>query len=374
MSDTQQTIANILYVDDEELACKYFARSIGSDFHVITAPSSDAAMEVLQQPDNRIDVVVTDFQMPGRNGGELLQQIEQEYPHIVRILVTAYADKNLLLQTVNSGEIFRILEKPLNVTDVKTALRKAIELARTRSERQNRLMAIEETLGFLAHELNTPLAAISNFARGVQRRTANGDATKAQQLEIERVALAMQNNARYCLTVISTFVDSVRHASASVLDHSNMSASQLVESLLYCYPLNATQRSYIEVDVQQDFNVTALPNCVSLVLSSILSNALRALTDTAEPKVRFVVQIDDRPMIQVIDNGPGIPEEVMTHLLEDPVTTHADMGASGWGMIFCKRIMQSFGGGIRVESEMGKSTCINLDFPLAKNQVIRSVR
>jgi two-component system response regulator PhcR len=374
MSETQQTTAHILYVDDEELACKYFARSVGADFHVVTATSSDEAMRILQRADSRIDVVVTDFQMPGRNGGELLRQIEHEYPHVVRILVTAYADKNLLLQTVNSGEIFRILEKPLDLTVVKNALRKAIEVAQTRSERQNRLMAIEETLGFLAHELNTPLAAISNFARGVQRRTAKGDATKPQQLEIERVALAMQNNARYCLTVLSTFVDSVRHASATVLDHSNTAASQLIESLLDCYPLTAAQRAYIEVDVQQDFRISALPNCVSLVLSSILSNALRALSETAEPNLRFVVQVQERPLIQIIDNGPGIPAEIMAHLLEDPVTTHSDMGASGWGMIFCKRIMQSFGGGIRVESEMGMSTCINLDFPLAKNQVNRSIR
>jgi two-component system response regulator PhcR len=374
MSELQQTATNILYVDDEELACKYFARSVGADYHVITATSSDAAMEFLHQSDSKIDVVVTDFQMPGRDGGDLLRQIEQEYPHVVRILVTAYADKNLLLKTVNSGEIFRILEKPLDLNEVKISLRKATELARTRSERHSRLMAIEETLGFLAHELNTPLAAISNFSRGIQRRTVKGDATKQQQLEIEKVALAMQNNAQYCLTVLSTFVDSVRHASASVLDHSNTKASQLIDSLLDSYPLSVAQRTFVSVDIQQDFRIAALPNCVSLVLSSILSNALRALNETAEPQVRFLVRVDERPLIQIIDNGPGIPSEIMDHLLEDPVTTHADMGASGWGMIFCKRIMQSFGGGIRIESEMGKSTCINLDFPVVKNQVNRSDR
>jgi two-component system response regulator PhcR len=62
----------------------------------------------------------------------------------------------------------------------------------------------------------------------------------------------------------------------------------------------------------------------------------------------------------------------MEHLLQDPVTTYADAGGSGWGMIFCQRIMQSFGGGIRIESESGKSTCISLDFPKLKNQVERS--
>jgi two-component system response regulator PhcR len=374
MSDIEHTAANILYVDDEELACKYFVRSVGPEFHVVTAASADAAMEILQREDNRVDVVVTDYQMPGRDGGDLLRQIEHEFPHMVRILVTAYADKNLLLRTVNSGEIFRILEKPLDVNEIRSSLRKALEMARTRNERKSRFMAIEETLGFLAHELNTPLAAISNFARGVQRRTAKGDATSQQQLEIEKVALAMQNNARYCLTVLSTFVDSVRHASSSVLDHTDTSAEKLIESLLDTYPLSVAQRAFIEVDIRQDFRIATLPNCVSLVISSILSNALRALQETAVPRLRFEVSADGQPCIKIIDNGPGIPAEVMGHLLEDPVTTHADVGASGWGMIFCKRIMQSFGGGIRVESEMGKSTCVNLDFPMVKNQVRRSDR
>jgi two-component system response regulator PhcR len=374
MNVFDETAATILYVDDEALACKYFARSVGSDYHVLTAPSADAAIAILQNAEYRIDVVVTDYQMPGRDGGELLRQIEREFPHVVRILVTAYADKSLLLETVNSGEIFRILEKPLDVVEVRSALRKAAELARTRNERKNRFMAIDETLAFLAHELNTPLATISNFARGIQRRTANGDATPQQQLEIEKVALDMQNNASYCLTVLSTFVDSVRHAGASVFDQSDATARQLIAALLDTYPLSVAQRVMIEVKIVEDFRIATLPNCVSLVLSSILTNGLRALRGTAEPKLRFLVSVDDHPKIHITDNGPGIPAEIMEHLMQDPVTTHADAGGSGWGMLFCKRVMQSFGGGIRIQSEPGKSTCITLDFPNIKDQAKRSDR
>jgi two-component system response regulator PhcR len=78
------------------------------------------------------------------------------------------------------------------------------------------------------------------------------------------------------------------------------------------------------------------------------------------------VLVDGHPQIHVIDNGPGIPAQIMEHLLQDPVTTHADAGGSGWGMIFCKRIMQSFGGGIRIQPGLGWSTCIILDFPAIK--------
>ncbi|HEX7641208.1 MAG TPA: hybrid sensor histidine kinase/response regulator [Burkholderiaceae bacterium] len=366
MSQLHFSAATILYVDDEDIACKYFSRFFEVEYTVLTASNAEDALKILRGGEYRIDVVLTDFRMPHIDGGQLLRMIELEFPTIVRILVTAYADKDLLLATVNSGEIFRILEKPLDIDDVKYALRKAVELSRLRHERRLRFLAIDETLAFLAHELNTPLAAISNFAGGIRRRTAKGEATADQQREIERVALDMQNNARYCMTVLSSFVESVRNVGTSALDPAETTAAQLIESLLDTYPLSAAQRACIEVTVVEDFPVLTVPNCVSLVLSSILANGLRALRDTPEPHLTFLVCNETRPTIELLDNGPGIPAEVKQHLLLDPVTTYAEAGGSGWGMLFCKRIMQSFGGGIHIQSEAGKSTCVRLDFPKFK--------
>src|SRR6185369_1829668 len=106
MSNSERNAATVLYVDDEEMARKYFARSIEGDYKVLTAPSVDEALEILSKPDADIDVLVTDYRMPGRVGGELLRQVEEHYPHLVRILVTAYADKQVLLDTINGGDIF----------------------------------------------------------------------------------------------------------------------------------------------------------------------------------------------------------------------------------------------------------------------------
>ncbi|NIF77353.1 response regulator [Paraburkholderia sp. Cy-641] len=122
MSETQQARQTVVYVDDEELARKYFARSAGGDYEVLLADGADEAMSILRREGARVAVLVTDFRMPGPNGDELLRQVAQEYPHIVRILVTAYADYGALLEVVNSGEVFRILEKPLGVSAVREVL------------------------------------------------------------------------------------------------------------------------------------------------------------------------------------------------------------------------------------------------------------
>lgn len=125
MSETQQARQTVVYVDDEELARKYFARSAGSDYEVLLADGADEAMSILRREGPRVAILVTDFRMPGRHGGDLLRQVSQEYPHIVRILVTAYADKDALTEADNSGEVFRIVEKPLGVGKVRAVLASA---------------------------------------------------------------------------------------------------------------------------------------------------------------------------------------------------------------------------------------------------------
>jgi two-component system response regulator PhcR len=361
--------ATILYVDDEELACKYFVRAVETDYGVITAPGLEAALALLAHPDCMVDVLVTDYRMPGGTGGELLRQVGQHFPHIIRILVTAHADKDVLLDAVNGGEVFRVLEKPLDLAQLRAVLRLASESARERALRRESLVAVEETLAFLAHELTTPLATIVNFARGIGRRIGQGEPSPVQA-EIGEAAALMNDNARYCLSVLTSFVDSVKRArpAAGRGAAKGRSAQQLVTALLEAYPLSAAQRAAIKTEVRQDFAITDLPNCVALVLSSVLNNALRALQHESAPQVRFTVLVDGHPQIQITDNGPGIRPEVLERLLVDPVTTHAGAGGSGLGMLFCKRVMQSFGGNILLHSEQGHSTTVTLNFPAIKKE------
>jgi two-component system response regulator PhcR len=359
----------ILYVDDEEMAQKYFLRSVESEFDVLTASGADEAVEMLRDQSLRIGIIVTDYRMPGRDGGDLLCQIEREFPHVIRILVTAFADREVLLHTVNSGEVFRILEKPLNVNEVKNTLRQAYALSWERTPRQQRLIAMNETLNFLAHELNTPLASIANFSQGMQRRIADESWQHQTIKDINKAALAINDNAQYCLSLLLSFVNSIHSINPNINCHSEMTAHQMVLSLLDTYPLTPEQHAAIQVDIQKDFKVTALPNCVALVLSSILSNALRALKGHLSPHVIFSILDDDSPQIRISNNGPCIPPDILSRLMESPFTTHADSGGKGWGMVFCRRVMHSFGGNIIISSIPESGTAITLKFPPAKSRL-----
>lgn len=371
MSDTPQPPFSILFVDDDELSRNHFARAIRADYNVHVAGSADEAMAVLDRHGAEIAVLVTDFRMPGRDGDHLLRHVAHEYPQIVRILVTAYADKDLLLKTVNTGEIFRILEKPLRTEKVREVLQLAMARYAERETRQQRLLAMDETLAFLAHELNTPLATISLFAQSVGSNVAE-QYDPERQKEIGHAATSMLNNAQYCLTLISSFWATVHKSggqqAASGVSLREVTATRLIATLLDTYPFAASQRDWIQVDVQGDFVVRTMPNCVALVLSSLLSNALRALETTTDPVLRLEVVATPEPEIRVRDNGPGIAPEIKARLMQDPVTTYAGAGGHGMGMIFCNRIMQSSGGSLRIDSALGEGTTVTMAFPNYKSR------
>jgi len=367
--DTTPDTVTILYVDDEPQACKWFARTIGGGYEVLTANSVEEAEAVLRDAHARISVVLTDFRMPGGDGTELLRFIDAEYGDIATILVTAYADKDLLIQAVNTGRVFKILEKPYQPEDVRRSLQEALALRQDRLLHTQRLMAIDETLAFLAHELNTPLAAISNFARGIRMRVDHTDFAPEALPDIARAADRVQDNARYCLSVIATFLNSVRntYGKPGTAPTPN-SAGGLIRSLFDTYPFTNAQREWVSYRVEVDFPIVTLPNCVMLVLSSLTSNALHALRHTSAPRLEIVADSVSegngaRHAIRIEDNGPGIAPDVLARLTIDPVTTRAEEGGNGMGMIFCTRIMQSFGGAIAIESAPSAGTRVTLTFP-----------
>lgn len=265
--------------------------------------------------------------------------------------------------------MFKILEKPYQPEDVRRSLQEALALRQDRLLRTQRLMAIDETLAFLAHELNTPLAAISNFARGIRMRVDQTEPTPGALPEIGRAADRVQDNARYCLSVIATFLNSVRNTygkpGTAVTPNS---AGGLIRALFDTYPFTNAQREWVSYRVEDDFPIQTLPNCVMLVLSSLTSNALQALRQTNAPKLEIVAGRGPDPsntqhMIRIEDNGPGIAPDVLARLTIDPVTTRAEEGGSGMGMIFCTRIMQSFGGAIAIDSAPSAGTRVTLTFP-----------
>ncbi|HEX8604394.1 MAG TPA: response regulator [Pseudoduganella sp.] len=134
MTDAAKPLPAILYVDDEPTSLKYFRRALGAQATVLTAESVEEGKRVLDQHAESIAVLVSDQRMPGAYGNELLFYAWDRYPHIVRILTTAYSEIAHTVEAVNQGQIHRYIQKPWDIASLGMEMKQAMELARLRRE------------------------------------------------------------------------------------------------------------------------------------------------------------------------------------------------------------------------------------------------
>lgn len=133
----------VLYIDDEEMALKYFRLEFAEHFEIFTASSGAEGLELLRREADRVGIVLSDQRMPGMQGSELLAMVREEFPSIVRILVTAYSDLESAIEAVNKGHIYQYVSKPWG-DDILGILRRAADYHRALSER-NELLALKMT-------------------------------------------------------------------------------------------------------------------------------------------------------------------------------------------------------------------------------------
>jgi two-component system, response regulator PhcR len=380
MANHPPSTAAILFVDDETTSRKWFARAFSDEFVVVTAAGVTEALELLAERGQEFAVLVTDYRMPERDGLKLLNAVQRDYRHLVRLLVTAYAGKEVAMAAVNQGKVLRILEKPLDPVETREALREAAALYRAqaleRAANEGRVAALRETLGFLAHELNTPLATVrgcvSTVAARYQPPGANAPAGIAQFSEdhpgelmaaLERA----ERRALYCQSLVSTFVESARDAYPGSTPQS-VSAASLVSALLDEFPFEQHERSWVTTDIANDFRLPGRRDLLYLVLCTLTKNALLAMRGTQQASLRVDVLVQEqaaggtKPCIRFTDNGPGIAPEVLAKLTHEPVTTRAQAGGNGMGLMFCQRVMQSIRGSIAIQSTPGAGTIVSLHF------------
>ncbi|HEX7465302.1 MAG TPA: sigma 54-interacting transcriptional regulator, partial [Usitatibacter sp.] len=127
-----------------------YARSFGKAFKLLYASSGEQALELARE--NDIAAVVTDQRMPRMTGLELLRAVRDVRPDAIGIIVTAFTDVDVLIESINLGRIYRYVTKPWDSKEMRGILTQAIE--RFHLGRENRRLSeqLAEYAGMLASE------------------------------------------------------------------------------------------------------------------------------------------------------------------------------------------------------------------------------
>ncbi|MFO0971945.1 MAG: ABC transporter substrate binding protein [Phycisphaerae bacterium] len=244
-----------------------------------------------------------------------------------------------------------------------TELRRAEEHVQTLQRElahAGRLTTLGLMASALAHELNQPLAAIANFARGAARRIASGSS------RIDETFVAMQEIARQAERsgeIIRRIRGFVRKGEQV---HANVDLNAVVRDAVRLVELEARQRSVALTLELADALPLVLGDSVQIMQSivNVLRNAIESAQEMSEP--RRAVRVDTRAAgrgveIRVTDLGPGMPPELLQNLFKPFHTNKPD--GMGLGLWICQAISESHGGKIAVERTGSEGTTVVLSMP-----------
>ncbi len=174
MENRVETKYKFLVVDDEAAILDGFVDAFEDQFDIVTANSGEEALDVLKQEDS-IGVIVTDQRMPGMNGVDLLQQVKVCRPEVVRVLITGYTDLKTAVDSINKGDVYRYIQKPIDedttleiLSDSLGKYTENLEVQQSIGEVKQRIkdrfiQMYESMSSGLAHHINNGLVPTKTF-------------------------------------------------------------------------------------------------------------------------------------------------------------------------------------------------------------------
>lgn len=375
-----QDHARILVIDDElgiREGCRRILAPLG--YTVQVAENGTEGLRIVQEWSP--DLVLLDVMMPDVTGIDLLEPIHAHDPDIVCIIITGYATIELAVQAVKRGA-YDFISKPFSGDTLVLAVHQGLERRRLVQE-SRRIQALEaeaqeltrakEELERLdkmksafmltvAHELRAPVAAIQGYLRLI----LDGYADPQKQREMLERSV---QRASELLALIEDLLLLARVKDAAPEEKRiPVPVGDVLKQVAELLQVEAAKKN-LAFSVQADANpaVLATRDHIRQLWTNLISNAIRYTPEGGRVSVCLTVQGDVVEGV-VEDTGIGIAQEDLPRIFDEFYRTRTAKemvsGGTGLGLPIVKRIVETYGGSIRVESEVGKGSRFTFTLPL----------
>ena len=233
----------------------------------------------------------------------------------------------------------------------------------TELARVMRLNTLGEMATGLAHELNQPLAAISNYLSGCERRIRNDRCSKEDMLEILGLASEQTQRAGNILNEVKHFL---KYENFETRD---LNINEVIEGVIKLFKA-AGQSSGIDLIMQLEEDlpeVTANHVQLEQVLINLLRNGIDAMLIAGVDSGALTIQsqcIDNNSVsIFVQDQGSGIPVELKEQIFKPFFTTKKE--GMGMGLAICSSIIESHGGSLYGDNSKQGGSVFRFNLPIA---------
>jgi signal transduction histidine kinase len=219
-----------------------------------------------------------------------------------------------------------------------------------------KLAAIGQLAGGVAHEINNPLGGILAFTQLMLRDPGRSEHDLEMLAEIEQAALR-------CKRIVGSLLElSRRRPAAKTIFDLNALVDDV--AVLFRAQLKGRPRAVFHQELSASrLHVVAVAPQIEQVVLTLLANALQALQDGPGSITLRTRGDEHRVEISVTDDGPGIPPETLARIFEPSFSSHSPGEDRGFGLSIAWSIAQSHGGSIEAQSEPGRGSTFTLRLP-----------
>jgi two-component system sensor histidine kinase/response regulator len=359
MERREEERARVLIVDDEPSARDTLEILLAKEgYDLVFAKNGQETLTRLKALTPGPDVILLDVMMPGLDGIEVCRRIRarEEWRHIPVILITALDTKDDLVRGLDAGAD-EFLSKPVNGPELRARVRSMLRIKRQFDQLQAAMHLREDLSHMIVHDMRSPLTVILMTVYGVRINVTEPKALEnLDTIEREARRLGAFLNDMLMLAKMQE--------SRLVPNRSSVDVNQMVRAIGGTYSAVARSRGIslvVESPDEESWQVPLDANLFQRVLDNLMSNALKfsppgsTITLRLEyPEVRATSQSTE-PLVrvQVIDEGPGIPEEHRTRVFDkfEVLSLRKDgIRQVGLGLAFCKMAVEAHGGRIFVDA------------------------
>jgi len=222
-----------------------------------------------------------------------------------------------------------------------------------------KMAAVGQLAGGVAHEINNPLGGILAFAQLM---------LQDERPESDRESLKLiQDAAVRAKRIVESLLRFSRRPRQD--ERGPVDLAKLAEDALFLMQ-SQMKTGQIEVVRQLDpIFVIGNGNQIQQIIVNLVVNALQAIGDKGQITVSTGAREPGWAQLVVSDNGPGVPPDVAGRIFEPFFTTKPEGQGTGLGLSICYRIAEEHGGSIRYEPAAGGGASFILDVPSAPGKV-----
>jgi len=348
---------NILVVDDEAEQLDSLRVGLKSrGFKVFEALNAEDALKRLSHGPEKIDIVITDYAMPGMNGMELLKKLRKKNNMLPVILMTAYGKKNLIIDALHNN-CNSFIEKPFTLDQLLKEIDRVIffMLQNIDSRQLNGLIPK------LVHQINNHLFCISgNVELGIH----NSDDTEAIKKHFSNIIEAtkkIQHINRKVLEVGRKVEDKIETVEIRGLLHDCIKTFE---------ELMALKGVSMEKDLNsQNLYVSGNRFELEQLFENLILNSIDSMDGRPEKRLRITAGLDQftsSASVSIEDTGCGIMNESMDKIFTSYFTDKNK--GTGLGLSVVKDIVEKHKGEIKVKSQVDKGTTFKVGFPAVSRE------